>query len=73
MIEARDLEYIDNLFKRYHRVLRTLFFKYTSSMYTTRSHANTKFEDNTDRNESLHVVELIQFLKDYKLFFLTNK
>jgi hypothetical protein len=43
-MEARDIEYIDNLFKKYHKVLRTLFFKYTCSMYTVKSNHN--FEDN---------------------------
>jgi hypothetical protein len=70
-MESRDIEYIDNLFKRYHKVLRTLFFKYTCSMYTVKTNYN--FEDNKERTETLSVVELIQFLKDFKLFFLTNK
>ena len=41
-----DDEYIENLFKKYHRVLRSLFFRYTSSKYTTKSHNNVKFENN---------------------------
>jgi hypothetical protein len=46
LMEARDVEYIESLFKKYHRVLRTLFFKYTNSMYTVKSINN--FEDNKD-------------------------
>lgn len=40
-------------------------------MYTIKTNYN--FEDNKERTETLSVVELIQFLKDFKLFFLTNK
>ena len=72
-MEGRDLEYIENLFKKYHKVLRNLFFKYTSSKYTIKSHANVNFEDNKERNETLNIVEIIQLLKDYKFFFLTSK
>lgn len=53
-MEARDIEYIENLFKRYHRVLRMLFFKYTYSKYSIKSTYN--FEDNKERNETLHSV-----------------
>ena len=67
------MDFMENSLQHYHRLMRSLFFKYTSSKYTTQSHANTKFEDNTKRNESLHIVELIQMLKDFKLFFLTSK
>lgn len=70
-MEPRDIEYIDNLFKKYHKVMRNIFFKYTSSKYSTKSNLN--FEDNKQRNETLNVVEIIQFLKDYKFFFLTSK
>jgi len=30
------------------------------------------FDDNMARKETLNLVEVIKFLKDYKLFFLTN-
>ena len=70
LMELRDTEYIENLFKKYHRVMRFLFLKYTSSMYSIKSMNN--FEDNQTRKETINVVELIKFLKDYKLFFLTN-
>jgi len=69
-MEAKDIEVIDNLFKKYHRLLRYLFLKYTSSMYTTRQ--NQTFNDNKERKETISVVELIKFLKEYKLYFLTT-
>lgn len=39
-------------------------------MYSIKSMNN--FEDNQQRKEQITIVELIKFLKDYKLFFLTN-
>ena len=70
LMEKRDVDYIDNLYRKYHRVLRFLFLKYTGSMYSIKSMNN--FEDNQQRKEQITIVELIKFLKDYKLFFLTN-
>lgn len=64
------MEIIENLFKKYHRVVRFLFMKYTNSMYAIKSMNN--FEDNQNRKETIYAVEVIKFLKDYKLFFLTN-
>lgn len=43
LMEQRDVDFMENSLHRYHRLLRSLFFKYTSSKYTTQSHANTKF------------------------------
>ena len=36
-MENRDTDYIDNLFKKFHRVTRYLFLKYSNSMYTVKS------------------------------------
>lgn len=33
----------------------------------------SSFDDQYNRTEAISVVELIKFLKDYKLFFLTSK
>ena len=69
-MEQRDLDYIENIYKRYHRLIRSLFLKYTSTMYTTKAINN--FEDRHERTETVSVVELIKFLKEYKLYFLTS-
>lgn len=70
LMEQRDVDLIENIFKKYHRVTRLLFTKYSASMYSIKSVRN--FEDNQTRKETISVVEVIKFLKDYKLFFLTN-
>ena len=44
--------------------------KYSASMYSIKSVNN--FEDNHTRKETIILVEIIKFLKDYKLFFLTS-
>ena len=44
--------------------------KYSASMYSVKSVNN--FEDNHTRKETIILVEIIKFLKDYKLFFLTS-
>lgn len=69
-MEVIDTESIENLFKKYQRITRHFFTKYSSSMYTVKSMNN--FDDNMARKETLNLVEVIKFLKDYKLFFLTN-
>ena len=46
-MEAKDVEMIDNIFKKYHRLLRSLFLKYTASMYSTKVSQN--FNDNKER------------------------
>lgn len=46
-MEQRDLDYIENLYKKFHRILRFLFLKYTCSMHTNKSMNN--FEDNQAR------------------------
>ena len=51
-------------------MVRFLFMKYTASMYAVKSLNN--FEDNQNRKETIYLMEIIKFLKDYKLFFLTN-
>lgn len=47
LMQARDTEYIENLFKKYHRVVRFLFMKYTNSMYSIKTY--NSFEDNQIR------------------------
>ena len=69
-MEPKDIEIMENLFKKYHRLLRYLFLKYTNSMYSTRQ--STSFNESKERKETISVVELIKFLKDYKLYFLTS-
>ena len=39
-------------------------------MYSTRQ--STSFNESKERKETISVVELIKFLKDYKLYFLTS-
>ena len=39
-------------------------------MYSTRQ--STSFNESKERKETFSVVELIKFLKDYKLYFLTS-
>lgn len=36
-MEQKDTDYIENLFKKYHRITRQLFIKYSSSMYSIKS------------------------------------
>ena len=69
-MEPKDTEYIENLFRKYHKAVRYLFTKYTNTMYSIKS--VNRFEDNQLRKETISIVEIIKFLKDYKLFFLTN-
>ena len=53
-MEQRDTDFIENLFRKYHRVMRFLFTKYTSSMYSTKSY--NSFDDNHARKETINVV-----------------
>ena len=46
-MEQRDVDIIENIMKKYHRVFRFLFMKYTASMYSIKSMNN--FEDNQNR------------------------
>ena len=54
LMEQRDTDFIENLFRKYHRVMRFLFTKYTSSMYSTKSY--NSFDDNHARKETINVV-----------------
>lgn len=47
LMEDTDVEYIEILLKRYHKGIRILFNKYSSSMYSVKS--THKFEDNMGR------------------------
>lgn len=50
--------------------MRFLFLKYTSSMHSNKNPTN--FEENQTRKEIITSVELMKFLKDYKLGFLIS-
>lgn len=69
-MEQKDLDYIDTVLKKYHRIVRHLFVRYTSSMHSVKSINN--FDDNLVRKETITLVEVIKFLRDYKLLFLTS-
>ena len=56
MMEGRDVEYIENLLKKYHKVIRYLFLKYTNSMYSIKIKSTVSFEDNQTRKELINVV-----------------
>ena len=70
LIEQRDLDYIEYIFRKYHRVLRFLFLKYTSTMYSVKNVSN--FQENQNRKEIITAVELMKFMKDYRLHFFAN-
>ena len=48
-METRDTEYIENLFKKYHKAIRFLFTKYTSTMYSIKDKSMRSFDDNHTR------------------------
>lgn len=53
-LEMREIEAIDSLLKKYHRVLRHLFLLYTGTMYS--NHSAEAIEDNLRRKEILTCV-----------------
>ena len=70
-LEARDLEAVDMVLKKYHKVFRHLFLLYTGTKFS--SHNTPELiEDTKKRKETLTSVELSQFLKDYRKMYLTS-
>lgn len=61
LLEPRDLEFIDIILKKYHKVMRQLFLKYTTTGFTTRNSLN--FDQQAQRTETISNTELVKLLK----------
>lgn len=61
--EERDKVSIELLLKKYHKLLRYLFDKYSNTGYASNNIKN--FEDMTKRKSVIHLAEFYKMLKDH--------